>query len=135
MSHVGIVSIVVGVFAVIARGQLLVAPAFTVRTFKRAIETDGGIRAFGAVLLVLGAAMAWAGASEHSLLARVLFWFGWLTLAGTTPVLMLFPKFYRSLAALFLPPDDAASFTGLRVVGLLGVAVGGVLIYFGALAL
>ncbi len=64
MSSVGIVAITLGVLVVCGRGTLLVAPAATLRWFKETIASNGRLRTLGAFLVTLGAAMAWAGASE-----------------------------------------------------------------------
>lgn len=72
MSAVGIVSIAVGVVTVCGRIPLVVAPAATLRWFKGMIMTNGRIRVLGAFVLLLGATMVWAGASEDSGLAAIL---------------------------------------------------------------
>ena len=137
MSEVGVVSIVVGVVEVCSRGALIVAPAATLHRFERVIATKGGTRALGAFALTLGATMVWAGASEHSGLATILSVVGWVIVGTSALGLVLFPGVYRALAEAVLPSaaDPDADLIGWRVVGLLGVSIGGLLIYFGALAL
>jgi hypothetical protein len=135
VSEVGVVSIVVGVVVVSSRGALLVAPAATLRWFEGLIGTDGRTRALGAFVLTLGATMAWAGASEHSLLATILWVVGWAVVAISTPALVLFPAVYRAIGEAVLPSDAGEDLIGWRLVGLLGVILGGLLIYYGALAL
>ena len=135
MSEVGVVSIVLGVVVVCSRGALVVAPAATLRWFEGVITTDGRIRVMGAVMMALGAAMVWAGASEHSGLATFLSVVGWAFVGISTLALELFPAAYRAIAEAVLPSDTGAELTGWRLLGLLGVIIGGLLIYFGALAL
>jgi hypothetical protein len=135
MNKVGVVSIALGILVVCSRGGMLVAPAATLRWFANIIATDGRVRAFGAVALTLGAAMAWAGASESSGLATVLRVWGWAIIAISALALVLFPGVYRGIVGALLPRDTDADLTGWRVLGLVGVIVGGLLIYFGALAL
>ena len=135
MSEVGVVSIVVGVVAVCSRGALLVAPAATLHWFEGVIGTNVRIRVLGAVTLILGAAMVWAGASEHSGLATVLSVVGWAIVGLSTLALMLFPVAYRAIAQAVLPSAGDTDLSGWRFLGLLGVSIGGLLIYFGALAL
>ena len=79
--------------------------------------------------------MAWAGASEYSGLARILSVGGWAIVAISTLALVLFPAAYRAIAEAVLPSDADADLTGWRIRGLAGVILGGLLIYFGALAL
>ena len=135
VSEVGIVSILVGVVVVCGRGALLVAPAATLHWFEGVIATNGGTRALGAFVLTLGAAMVWSGASEHSGLATVLSVVGWVVVGISTLALVLFPAVYRAIAEAVLPSAADSDLIGWRLVGLLGVSIGGLLIYFGALAL
>ena len=135
MSEVGVVSIVLGVVVVCGRGALLVAPAATLRWFEGVIGTNGRTRALGAVTLTLGASMAWAGALEHSGLVTILSVGGWAVVGISTLALVLFPAAYRAIAEAMLPSDANADLTRWRILGLAGVIIGGLLIYFGALAL
>ena len=135
MSEVGAVSIVLGVVVVCSRGALLVAPAATLRWFEGVIGSNTRTRALGAVMLTLGASMAWAGASEHSGLATILSVVGWAVVGISTLALVLFPSVYRAIAEAVLPSDANPDLLGWRMLGLAGVIVGGLLIYFGALAL
>ena len=135
MSAVGVVSIVFGVVVVCSRGPLLVAPAQTLRWLLGVIGTNGSVRALGIVALALGAAMVWAGDSEHSELATILWLAGWAIVGVSTLLLLVFPAVYRAIVESMLPSEADADPTGLRILGLAGVIIGGLLIYFGALAL
>ena len=135
MSEVGVVSIVLGVVMVCSRGALLVAPAATLRWFEGVIATNGRTRALGAVTLTLGASMAWAGSSEHSGLATILSVVGWAVVGISTLALVLFPAAYRAIAEAALPTDSDEDLIGWRFLGLFGVIIGGLLIYYGVLAL
>ncbi len=135
MNEVGVVSIALGVVAVCSRGALLVAPAATLRWFEGMIGTNGRTRALGAVTLALGATMVWAGASEYSGLATILSVGGWVIVGISTVALVLFPAVYRAIGEAVLPSDTDADLGGWRALGLGGVFIGGLLIYFGALAL
>ena len=118
-----------------SRGALLVAPAATLRWFEGVIKTNGRTRALGAVTLALGATMAWAGASEYSGLATILSVGGWVVVGISTVALLLFPAAYRAIAEAILPSDANADLSSWRILSLAGVIIGGLLIYFGALAL
>ena len=135
MSTIGIVSIAVGVSVVCGRGLLLVAPSATLRWFNGIVETNGRIRALGAFVLALGAAMIWAGASEDSVLAIILTVVGWAFVGISTSGLVLFPGVYRAIADAMLPSDPSGSLIAWRFRGLVGVVAGVVLIYYGALSL
>jgi hypothetical protein len=137
MSEVGIVSIVLGVVVVCSRGALVLAPAATLRWFAGVISTNRRIRILGVVTLALGGTMVWAGASEHSGLATILSVAGWGVVGLSALALLLFPGAYRAIAEALLPLEAAvdADLGAWRSLGLLGVIMGGLLIYFGALAL
>jgi hypothetical protein len=134
MSAVGIVSIAVGILAVCGRGALLLAPAATLRWFKRQVETNGRVRVMAVIGLILGAAMLWAGNSDDSVLATVLTVFG-IGALGVSVLTILFPGGYREFADALLPEVESANLTRWRMLGLAGVGVGVLLIYFGVLAL
>lgn len=135
MNRVAVVSIVLGVIVVCSRGALLVAPAATLGWFEDLIATDGRIRALGAFTLTLGATMVWADTAENSGLATILRLGGWAIVAFSTPALVLFPMAYRAIAESVLPSSGDSDLAGWRLLGLIGVILGGLLIYFGALAL
>jgi len=136
VSEVGVVSIVVGVVVVCSRAALLVAPAATLRWFEGVVATNGRTRALGAVALTLGASMTWTGASEHSGLATILSVAGWAVVGISTLALLLFPAAYQAIAEAVLPSSDIdEDLIGWRFLGLLGVIIGGLMIYYGALAL
>lgn len=105
------------------------------RWFKGVISTNGRLRAMGAVMLTLGATLIWAGASEESGLASVLSVVGWALVVIATLALLLFPAAYRAVANSFLPSEPSGSLTAWRIRGLIGVIIGVLLIYFGALSL
>ena len=79
--------------------------------------------------------MAWAGTSEFGGLATFLRVGGWVVVAISTLALLLFPAAYRGMAEAILPSDTDDDLTGWRVIGLAGVMIGGLLIYYGVLAL
>ena len=135
MSAVGIASIALGIFVVCGRGPLLVAPAATLRWFNSVIETNSRIRVLGIVVLLVGAGMILAGATEGSTLASILTIWGWAMVALGTLALMIFPGAYREFASAFLPAKEEESLPGWRLMGGLGTIVGLMLIYFGVLAL
>jgi len=135
VSAVGVVSIAVGVLTLCLRASTLVAPAATLRWFTGAISTNGSIRVMGTCAVILGATMAWAGASEDSTLAFILSFAGWAFVVMSTPAMVVFPGVYRALFNAAMPSDASTTLTLLRMRGLAGVIAGVLLIYFGARAL
>ncbi len=134
MSAVGIVSIVLGLLIAISRGFLVVFPGATLRWFEDRIQTESRTRLFGICMLPLPGIMIWAGASEDSGLAGFMLILGLFILA-VSPWLVLFPRSYMDFCGAFVPPDPSSNLMGWRMIGLLGVGVGAVFIYFGWLAL
>ena len=134
MSAVGIMSIVLGLLIAISRGFLVAFPTATLRWFVNRIQTESRTRLFGICWLPLPGLMIWAGASEDNGLAGVLLIFG-LFMPFPIGWLVLFPRSYMEFCGAFVPPDPSSDLMGWRMLGLLGVVVGAVFIYFGWLAL
>ena len=145
MSAVGVVSIAVGVLNLCARGgPLLATPAVSLGWMSGMSKTNGRTRVFGVFILILGATMVWAGASEgasfdvdsqSTLLAFVLLLLGLATAGFATVALVVLPDIFRVLANAFVPSDPSGNLAGWRMIGLAQVIISGLFIYFGALAL
>ena len=134
MSAVGVVTIAFGLLIVCTRGPLAVAPAATLRRFRVLIATDRPTRILGAVVLILGAAMVWAGTTEDSSFASLLMVVGlWIGAAGA--FLVILPGGYRGLVRFFLPEVETGRLIGWRLIGILGTTIGLVLIFIGIRAL
>ena len=127
MSSVGIICLVLGSLIVITRGFIVVAPATTLRWFKEMISTEVRVRTLGLFALAMPALLIWAGVSEDTVLAQVLLIFGLFFLLVIIPWLLFFPRSYMELVGALIPSDLMA----WRLLGLMGVVVGLVLIYFG----
>jgi hypothetical protein len=134
VSPVGIVSIALGLLIVISRGFLLLSPAATLQWFEKIIQTESRTRLVGLSTLPIPVLMIWAGGAAETGLAGVLLIFGLFMLASVS-WLVFFPGSFKRFCETFLPPDPGSSLMGWRSIGLLGVFIGGVLIYFGWLAL
>ena len=78
---------------------------------------------------------ALAGAFECSGLATVLSVVRWVVVGISILALVLFSAVYRAIAKAVLPSAVDSDLIGWRFAGLLGVSIGGLLIYFGAVAL
>ena len=135
MSTVGIAAIILGIMIFIGRGALVIGPATTLNWFRKLLAKDLTVRLLGVGLVPLGAAMVWAGGTESTGLANIIVIFGWLIIAISAPLLVLFPAGYRFLADLFMPDDVDGDLAGWRILGILGAAVGLAFIFAGASAL
>ena len=134
MSAVGIVTIALGVLGVCEGGGLLVAPEAYFGWLKETIASNARIRMLGAFVMALGGAVVWASTSEDSVLGIFLTIYGWVCLAFSGPLIVLFPGVYRAITNPFMP-SDTSNFFLWRCAGLASVPVGVFIIYFGVLAL
>jgi hypothetical protein len=135
MSGVGIASIVLGVIVVCGRLPMVVAPAPTLRWFRRLVSSDSRIRILGACFAPLGAAMVWVGDPADGDLSGVVMFLGFWILGGSLLLLIVFPAAYRSLIEGFMPQEPEGRLIGWRLTGLAGVAIGVILIIAGMRAL
>jgi hypothetical protein len=133
VSAVGVVSTAAGLVIIYLRGATLVATAPTLRWVTGALRRSGAIRLMGMVILALGAAMVWAGASEDRTLATILS-IGGVAWIGLGIGALLSPGPLRGLVKAILPPDPGDRLTLWRLGGL-KVIPGVLLIYFGVRAL
>jgi len=134
MGVVGIVTIVSGLLIVCTRGPLAVAPAATLRCARGLVATDRPTRILGVITLVLAAAMVWAGATEDSSFASLVFVVGlWVAAAGM--FLVFLPGGYRGVVRFLLPEVVTGRLLGWRLLGVLGTSIGLALIVVGVRAL
>ena len=127
MSELAIVSVVVGTLIVATRGPLVVAPVATLGAYRWLLASDSRVRVLGVCGMVLGLALALSARGVEGTAAGFLEGFGWVMVVGVLLLLMVFPRFYRELAAsVFDAIEDAAP-----ALGALGVAFGILFIYLG----
>ena len=134
MSAVGIVTIAFGLLIVCTRGPLAVAPAATLRRLKRLIATNRPTRILGVIVLILAAAMVWAGTTEDSSFASLVMAVG-LWMGAAAAFLAFFPRGYRGLVRFFLPEVVTGKLLGWRLRGILGTSIGLAVIFIGVRAL
>ncbi len=135
MSLVAVMSIVFGLVVVLTRGSMLFVPATTLRWTNWALADERRRQRCGAALMAMGALMIWAGWRQTSLLATVLLVFGIGVVLFAAVGLLLFPGGFRSLSATLEPDDPIGTLMGWRIMGLGGLVIGGLFVYFGALSL
>ena len=134
MNRVGLASIILGVLIVCGRAPFLFVPHAALHRVRWLVDTNGRLRALGAFIVGLAAALVWAGGVEDTGLATVLTVLGWAMGAASVPLLLLFPGAYRSMVNTMLPGDASESMFLWRFAGLFGSTIGVLLIYFGVLA-
>lgn len=135
MNVVGIVSILLGALIIISRAQTLVAPASALRWFRNLVSTNRGLRMLGTPILLLGLTMIWAGSTQESGLAEILYVVGFMFVGTSSLLLLLFPGAYRSMVESLIPEDTNGVLNFVRFKGLSGIIIGVLFIYYGAHAL
>ena len=131
MSVVGWVTMLLGLLIVASRGPLLVWPARLLGWFQSVVRSEAKTRVLGVCVLGLGGLLIWAGDSETSALATALGVIGWAIVVVGALGLVLFPRVYMGIAEPVLPTDLNAGMFGWRIIGMLGVLLGGRVIWFG----
>ena len=130
MNALAIVSIAFGLLVIVTRGPLIFAPKGTVRVFLDWIDSTGHVRVLAVGIAVLGLAALGSLAGVPGTLATVIEVIAWWCVAGGV-FLLYFPALYQRFARSFLEAFDV---TALRLLGVLGVSVGGLFVYLGAAA-
>jgi uncharacterized protein YjeT (DUF2065 family) len=128
MSKLAIATTAVGVLVVLARGPLIFAPQATLAVYRKLLETHARIRAIGACVVVLGVALAVSAQGVDRTAAQVVFAFASIIALGAL-LLLVYPSAYKRLADTVLAAVEDP--TTLRAFGVLGTAIGAVLIYLG----
>ena len=125
-----ILCVFLGLLFIAGRGPIIFAPRATLRFFDRLISTDAGIRGIGAVLAPLAVALIVIPLGEGAV-AGILHALGWLWAAGTL-LLLAAPDSYRRIARGVLGYfESSVGEATARVLGLVAVAIGIGLIYYG----
>ena len=126
MTGLAIASIVVGMLVVATRAPLVFAPAETLAAFRTLIASDARLRALGALVSVLGLALALSAPQVEGSAAAVVGGLGWLMGAGAV-LLIVLPRFYREMAQTVMDAIEGIA----PVIGFLGVGIGVGFLYLG----
>lgn len=130
METLSILCVLVGVLTIVFRAPLIFAPRATLRFFDRLVSTDRGVRgiALGVAPLALALVVLPPGQGSTAVFLRVL---GWL-FAAVTLWLLAAPGSYRSFSRGLLDAfEHSLDLAIVRIIGLVAVALGAALIYFG----
>ena len=127
MSALAIASIAFGVLIIATRGPLVFAPVATLGAYRGLLASDARVRILGALVMVLGLALALSARGVEGTAAGILGGLGWIMLGMAVLLLIAFPCFYRELAVSVIDAiEDAAP-----AIGALGVAIGVLFVYLG----
>ena len=130
MDPLSIFCVLVGILIIVSRGPLIVAPTATLRVYDKLISTDARIRGFGVGLAPIAVGLIGLPLGERPS-AEILRAFGWLW-AAVTLWLLFAPGSYRRFARGVLDfVESSVDEAVVRISGILAVALGVWLIYFG----
>lgn len=127
MNGLAFVSIIAGIFLVVARVPMIFTPDAMMKFAKMIIANDTRIRSMGGCLLVLSLAMIITAWGSEQTAALVILIFGSFWTLGSILTLLVFPSVYRSIAEFFIDMDPLV----LRVTGVLGAGLGVLFICLG----
>ena len=129
MTTFGWFLVAVGALIIATRGPLLVAPQSTRALYMRIIESDASMRVWSIFAVVLGALSVLLSTTATGLAAAIAYWLGLAIVVLAFGGSLFFPAQLRQVG------DRVwKSFSGpvLRLLGLLSVAVGAFLVWYGA---
>ena len=130
MDPLSILCVLIGTLIVATRGPLILAPTATLRFFKGLLSTNARIR----LIAIVGAPMAVALITlplGNGVVAGILRVFGWVW-ATATLWLLTSPDSYRRVSGGLLGfIESSVPEAILRMIGVVAVAIGIALIYFG----
>ena len=130
MDPLSILCVLIGTLIIATRGPMIIAPTATLRFFNKLLSTDARIRGIAALLTPLAVALIALPLGEGRM-AGILRVFGWLWAAATLWLLAA-PNSYRHLAVGVLGFFESSVDEAIvRMIGIVAVAIGIVLIYFG----
>jgi uncharacterized protein YjeT (DUF2065 family) len=131
MNSLSVFCIVLGTWVIAKRAPLVFAPRRTLRAYDRwVLATTTRMRAFGIAIAIFGITLVFLPLGDAGL-ARLLHSVGVAMLAVALSVLVL-PKWtQRQVRRLVAFVELSVGDRGLRVIGLLSVALGVFLIYLG----
>ena len=116
-------TLLLGLFLIVSRGALLVAPEASVAAFRKLLERPSWLRLMGALFFLLGLGFVQTAPAvpQHPVASPALTALGWALLAASA-WLLIWPRGYQLLAEPVI--DALGDGSVLRVMGALGVLMG-----------
>lgn len=125
-----VLCVLLGCLFIAGRGPLIFAPRATLSLFDRLISSDTRLRGIGVGLAPVAAALIMIRVGD-GVVGQVLQVLGWLWAAGTL-LLLIVPGVYRGIAHAVLGWfDSPAGELRARILGVVAVALGIGLVYYG----
>ena len=132
MNKLSIISIIIGIVAIVFRAPLIFAPEAAMNYFSEKVASNNSkIRLFGLFLLILGLAMVFAAWESGLIIGKIIVIWGLFITFISIVLMLIFPGAYGKILNYFSTVDSSV----LRGIGILGVAIGAIFLYFGFLVL
>ena len=130
MDPLSILCVLIGTLIIAGRGPMIFAPTTTLRFFNRLLSTNARIRGIGVVLALLAAATIALPLGDGEV-AGILGVLGRLWVAASLWLLVA-PSSYRRFAGGVISYfESSVDEAVVRMIGVVAVAIGVALIYFG----
>ena len=128
MNKLSLICILMGIFAIVFRAPFIFAPEKAMKYFSQKLASNKiRIRIFGLFLLGLSLAMISAAWGSSLVIGKVILIWGEVLAFVALVLMLIFPNAYGQIVEIFLGVDSDV----LRVIGIIGVAIGVFLIYLG----
>ncbi len=130
MDPLSILCVLIGALIIAGRGPMIFAPAATLRFTKTLLSTDARIRGIALVLAPLAVALIALPLGEGEV-AGILRFFGWLWAAAALWLLAAPGSYRRFASGVVSYFESSVDEAVVRMIGVVAVAIGVALIYFG----
>lgn len=128
MNGLAIICIAFGVLIVVTRGPLVFAPEYTLRLYRKVLETRFRIRVMGLIVLPLPVWLILVAQDHPHQGADIMIGLGYVFTVAVVFLLIIFADFFRFVANAVLDGMDSLI---LRGIGVIALGIGGVFIYLG----
>ena len=125
----------IGALIIVTRAPLIFRPPETLAFYRGLLATDGHARAIGGFYLALGLARFGVAAETSGIPRQFLIFFAVFLLAMAVFAFAVPARFRATVDRIFLFVEESVDPALIRVLGIVGVAVGGLLVYLGVRAL
>jgi len=128
MNRLSIISICMGIIAIVFRAPFIFAPEKAMKYFSVKLAANKNrIRLFGLFILGLGLAMIFASWGSGLVIGKVILIWGEVIAFLALVLMLIWPDAYGQIVEYFLGVDSSV----LRAIGVFGVTVGAIFIYLG----
>ncbi len=130
MDPLSILCVLIGALIIAGRGPMIFAPAATLRFTNTLLSTDARIRGIAVVLTPLAVALIALPLGEGEV-AGILRFFGWVWAAAALWLLAAPGSYRRFAGGVVSYFESSVDEAVVRMIGVVAVAIGVALIYFG----